>query len=509
MKKKKKQKQQVAEILLEYLTGVYIGFMLLVFPLAFHNAYFDIFTTKRYVYLAATGVFLIFAIVLAVVLFAQHSLHLIKKVGKPVFLFAALELCYFVFSLLLVENPTEMFWGVSGRRLGVLVMVMCILTMVFAAAYGTWQTSIEWCLWLGAVAVYILQITDEFQVNLLGMHLENVQDTSFISTIGNINFNAAFNCLTLPIGVALYMNAKDMLHRLMYGVFCLIGFAATICCRSDSGIMGIFIIFIVLLFIKKSDVVSNIRYANLFAMWGVASAVFAGIYKWAYPTVYQIDGTIRIMVEGRWVVTELIIAVIWHLLLWRCHKKEHFWKILHKIVGVTVIAGMVTVTAVIFWINVKQVDMTNYPELVRYVVFDNYWGSRRGFIWSQTWKQYLQFDIKGLLFGCGITNFKTTAVIESAELGLAVGATIDAHCELLQMLFTTGIVGTAGYFGMAVSALAASIRAYRNNHALALMGILAVSSYLAQGLVNNLQIATTPLWFILLGLFCAVSKKDA
>ena len=88
MKKKKKPQQQVAEILLEYLTGVYVGFMLLIFPLVFHNAYFDIFTTKRYTYLVATSAFLIFAAVLLLVLLAQRSLKLTERIGKPVLCFA-------------------------------------------------------------------------------------------------------------------------------------------------------------------------------------------------------------------------------------------------------------------------------------------------------------------------------------------------------------------------------------------------------------------------------------
>ena len=63
------------------------------------------------------------------------------------------------------------------------------------------------------------------------------------------------------------------------------------------------------------------------------------------------------------------------------------------------------------------------------------------------------------------------------------------------------------YFGMELSVLIASIRAYRNDRKEALMGILVISGYLAQGMVNNLQIATTPVWFVLLGIFYAVTRK--
>ena len=507
MKKKKKPQQQVAEILLEYLTGVYVGFMLLIFPLVFHNAYFDIFTTKRYAYLVATSAFLIFAAVLLLVLLAQRSLKLTERIGKPVLCFAGAELLLLLFSLLLVDNPAEMFWGVSGRRLGVLVMCMCVVTMLLIAAYGAWQTSARWCLLIGSAVVYFLQITDEWQLNLLGMHLPNVQDTLFISTIGNINFNAAFNCLTLPVGIALYMNAKEKVYHWIYGIFCVLGFAATICCRSDSGILGLGVSILVLFYIKRSDEKSSIRFANVFVFWIVASVFVLLGYERTQAAGYYISGAVGIFVKGKLIVAELVIALIWYLLLWGCRNREHMRKCQHKIIGIALLVILLAVIACVLVINVRHIDLSKYPELARYVVFDDSWGSRRGFIWKETWKQYWQFDIKKLLFGCGITNYKTTAVIESAEYGLAAGATIDAHCELLQLLFTTGIFGVISYFGMELSVLIASIRAYRNDRPEALMGILVISGYLAQGMVNNLQIATTPVWFVLLGLFCAVTRK--
>lgn len=507
MRKTKKQQEQPAEILLEYLTGVYVGFMLLVFPLVFHNAYFDIFTTKRRVYLTVTGIFLIVAALLVLVLLLRRSLRLNEKIPKEIIIFCLLEFFLFLFSLLLVDNPTEMFWGERGRRLGVLVMCMCVLTLLIIAAYGQWTTSLLWSFLIGAFGVYFFQITDEWQMNLLGMHLENVQDSAFISTIGNVNFNSAFNCLTLPVGMALYMTCKDKISRWVYGIFCLVGFAATICCRSDSGIIGFVVAFLVLFFVQKGDRESNIRFANLFAIWCGASALIAVCYAIGKQSAYGIVGAIGLFIEWKFILIEVVCAVIWHFLLWRYGNKEKLWKWLHKAVTIGILCVAAAVVILLIVVNAGGVDMTKYPNLYQYAVFNDRWGSNRGFIWKETWTQYLQFDVKGLLFGCGLTNYKTTAVIENIELGLAAGATIDAHCEFLQILFTTGIIGVIGYFGISLSVLVHCIRAYHRNCPEALLGVLAVSAYLAQGMVNNLQIATTPLWFVMLGVFCAIVRE--
>lgn len=507
MKKKKKRQEQPAQILLEYLTGVYVGFMLLVFPLVFHNAYFDIFATKRRVYLTVTGIFLIVAALLVLVLLLRRSLRLNEKIPKEIIIFCLLEFFLFLFSLLLVDNPTEMFWGERGRRLGVLVMCMCVLTLLIIAAYGQWTTSLLWSFLIGAFGVYFFQITDEWQMNLLGMHLENVQDSAFISTIGNVNFNSAFNCLTLPVGMALYMTCKDKISRWVYGIFCLVGFAATICCRSDSGIIGFVVAFLVLFFVQKGDRESNIRFANLFAIWCGASALIAVCYSVGRQSAYGIVGAMGLLIQWKFILIEAVCAVVWHVLLWRLGNGEKLWKRLHKAVAIGILCIVAVVVILLIVVNAGGVDMTKYPNISKYVVFNDRWGSARGFIWKETWKQYLQFDIKKLLFGCGLTNYKTTAIIESAEVGLAAGATIDAHCEFLQMLFTTGIVGVIGYFGISLSVLVRCIRAYRRNCPEALAGVLAVSTYLAQGMFNNPQIATTPLLFVMLGIFCAMLRE--
>lgn len=170
MKKKKEQKIEPAAVLLEYLANAYTGFMLLVFPLVFHNAYFDILKTKRIVYLVVTGMVLAFACLLVLSLAIKKRISLREKLPKMVWSFGIFFILILLLSLLLVENPMQMFLGSTGRYLGVLVMVFCVLSVFFIGCFCTWNEGLMRCFLLGSFAVYVLQITDEWQLNVLGMH---------------------------------------------------------------------------------------------------------------------------------------------------------------------------------------------------------------------------------------------------------------------------------------------------------------------------------------------------
>ena len=73
---------------------------------------------------------------------------------------------------------------------------------------------------------------------------------------------------------------------------------------------------------------------------------------------------------------------------------------------------------------------------------------------------------------------------------------INAHCEMLQLLITNGILGVIAYYGMFLSAVKVFLG--KNSTFLKAIGI-AILSYLCYGLIDNIQGICTPMVFILLG----------
>jgi O-antigen ligase len=79
----------------------------------------------------------------------------------------------------------------------------------------------------------------------------------------------------------------------------------------------------------------------------------------------------------------------------------------------------------------------------------------------------------------------------------------DAHSLFWNSLITSGIVGTALWIAFFTILLVKAFRKIKREQS-ALLVILGICIYLAQGLVNGPQILTTPIFLVELGIFCAI-----
>ena len=82
---------------------------------------------------------------------------------------------------------------------------------------------------------------------------------------------------------------------------------------------------------------------------------------------------------------------------------------------------------------------------------------------------------------------------------------INAHCELLQLLITNGLVGVIAYYGMFISGI---ITFFKRNSVMLNAIAVAIMGYLCQGMINNIQGICTPFVFILLGVGMSIVLKE-
>ena len=82
---------------------------------------------------------------------------------------------------------------------------------------------------------------------------------------------------------------------------------------------------------------------------------------------------------------------------------------------------------------------------------------------------------------------------------------IDAHCEPLHFLVTTGVLGVIGYFGAQISSVVLSLKKAKTRPEIIILGA-AMLSYILQGSVNNPTVFATPQLFVMIGI--AVSYKE-
>ena len=137
----------------------------------------------------------------------------------------------------------------------------------------------------------------------------------------------------------------------------------------------------------------------------------------------------------------------------------------------------------------------------------DFWGSNRGYIWKRTWELFLEAPPVRKLFGYGPDTLKLLMMqTSSGEMVEKTGQIYDsAHNDLLHLLLTTGIFGTAAWAGCFAGVCRA---VWKNRREEIYPWLIPFLCMFLQGFIGILQPVTTPFYFLLAGLCVGLSRKD-
>ena len=135
------------------------------------------------------------------------------------------------------------------------------------------------------------------------------------------------------------------------------------------------------------------------------------------------------------------------------------------------------------------------------------WGNRRGRLWQMAWTGFREGDLRLKLLGAGPDCF-------AKYLGeLLPGGTVlfdkgyfrgsvftNAHNEWLTTLVNLGLMGTAAYAMIFITAL----RTYRKNT----LAVLLLFTYGIHSLISFQQVLNAPFFFLVLGLCEAQNRRE-
>jgi hypothetical protein len=161
------------------------------------------------------------------------------------------------------------------------------------------------------------------------------------------------------------------------------------------------------------------------------------------------------------------------------------------------ILAILAVSYMFYDANVRE-NGERYGSLQSYLIFNNSWGTTRGYIWIKSIEMYKKLPLLHKLFGYGPDTFAilTRNKIWS-EMIAATGVYFDsAHNSLLQYLLTIGPIGTAGYTIFLISSVWYMMKNCEGNGYL--LGVACgVACYALQSTVNiDLPIATPTMWLL-------------
>lgn len=510
----------------------FIFLLVTVFPLIYHDSYFDILETKYQCYYLCIIGMLVVCLVLALVMTfvdmkeyqGAHMKALMAKMApknwKTTFCAADAAIIVFWLAALISTFQSdyfyESFWGNEGRYTGLFLMTLYVLSyFVISRCWKVRGWLLELFLVSGMIMCFI-GITDYFQLDILGFRgrIKPEQSTLFTSTVGNINTYTAYVALIMGFAAAMFATTKCKWRAIWYFICLAVSFLAIITGCSDNAYLALGALFAFLPFILFRSWKGIFRYAVMVATFFSVAQLVDWINHTYEHMVIGLDSLFRIIadfsglpiiVAGLW-----ILVVVLYIFLEKDGKmNEAAGKLPVGIWSVLVIGSVAMVVIMLFDANILG-NGKRYGTLGTYLVFSDSWGTNRGYIWRKSLELYRDFEGLHKIFGYGPDTFGilTTNEIKFDMINATEQVFDNAHNEYLHLLLTVGPIGLAAYVTFGVSAI---VKFCRNlaKHPCVIGCCAAVVCYSAQAAVNlNLPIATPIMWLMLSVGMAAVKTRD-
>ncbi|MBF1261319.1 MAG: O-antigen ligase family protein, partial [Lachnoanaerobaculum sp.] len=420
----------------------------------------------------------------------------------------------------------ESITGDKGRYSGLLLISIYVILYFtvsrmfsFGKAYFTVFLAVS-------IPVCLFGYTDYFNMDILGFKekISPEQWPIFTSTIGNINTYTAVLAFYIAIAGTLFITTpfksdngrgESIGKIVFYYVIMLMNFIALAMGTSDNGYLTLAAFFGLVPFVAFRTMEGVRRFILTILTYLLGIKIIQLINISYAGKVLGISGLYDFISDFKYL--NLIIAVlaltviIMYVLEYRKKEKRRDNEALLRSLRYIWLAILVIVFAAIVFMGMKiNSDVTaakeKYGALVDYFVFNDSWGTFRGYIWRAAVEEYMKFPLLHKIFGSGPDTFGLyIGLLRNEEMTSVTGQFFDAtHNEYIQFLFTLGPIATIAYILAlilpSVEALRTRLFYLRDNAMLPYLYAcaIAVICYATQAVVNlNLPVVTPFLWIFL------------
>ena len=534
--KKRESMSDVFKGIASGITGVYVFFILTIFPLYTHNKYFDILTARYRLFFWSSVILcsLLFLLGLIYILLdyqnqasSPTALKRFLLAFKPENIKKHLVLTdvFFVVMIISMTLSTvfsnfkeESFFGNAGRYQGLECWIIYFLT--YFAVTRTFKFKkyyLDFALLAGAFAC-IWGILDFFWLDPFGffVNVEAVQQGMFASSIGNLNTYTNYTIMVFALAGALFIIEKNIYKSIFYCIITLVAASGTIFGFADNAVLGFAGFFIATPFFVFKSRRMLLRY--LIVADTLLISMFAFKIGLRYPhNTYQgsffIDLVSKPLFAYLFIPFTILIVVLYFVFIKMkpryvdlpsndLHPLDSVLpkQVLYAYIGI-VILFFAAIVYILLDMNVfkKHVEIWQQIPSSNQLVFNDYWGTHRGHNWRIAFTNFTQnFNLFQRLFGYGPDTY--LIVSERTfyeEMVSRFGEVYDsAHNEYINYLICEGLVGLISYLGIFISGLRLATKQIKNNIYI-FAPIMAVIVYLVQAFVNIAIPITTPVFFIL------------
>lgn len=493
---------------LKTLVGIYVILIGVGLPLIVRNYYFDILIVKYYYYLfCSISLILILAIYSITkcnrkILLYIHA-HSPKKILMRLSMTDYFALSYLgiaIISTITSDYLYESFWGNEGRYTGLFLIIFYVSSYFIVSKFLEFKKLYIDAILVAGIVVCLFGITDYFQLDLFHFKvsmLEN-QKNIFTSTIGNINTYTAYVGLIVAISTVLFSSDTNKKYRAFYFTCMFIGFFAIIMGASDNAYLSLTALFAFLpLYLFDNN--KGIRnYLIVIATFLTVIKCVGWINIFFKGQVIGIDSVFNYIVNFNGLL--IVILSLWFIItLWYLLDKEKKENICYGNILRYLWLGCLIVITILFILILSDANASGhalkYGKFSNYLIFNDEWGTHRGYIWRNAIECFNNLPLWKRLFGYGPETFGILLLRKTANN--PYNEVFDsAHNEYLHCLITVGIAGLASYVLFILSFIKNGLNRYKNPYIVAV--IFGVICYSVQAFVNlNLPIVTPVFWLLI------------
>lgn len=494
-----------------------------VFPLIFHNAYYDILEAKYRCYtlciLVLSGAVLFLSVFMMCVdlknFHGTHTQSLLSRIRpcnwKRTFCAADVMILAFWLTVLISTLQSkfthEAFWGNEGRYSGLFLLTLYVISYFLISRFWNLNNRLFDLFLASGVIMCTIGITDYFQMDVLNFRGDTPSALpSFTSTIGNINTYTAYAGMLLGFAAAMFVLEKTVRRSIWYYICMVVFLIAIILGRSDNAYLSLAAIFIFLPFVLFTSKKGIWKYLVLLSTFFSVVQVICILNQLFAHRVLGVSSLFHIMANFKglpYLILTLWTSVIIGGIYCRKSDQKKKLKLERKVNLIPVWAGFMLIAflavCLLFFDANRGGQEEKYAALSSYLIFNDRWGSGRGYIWKKSLWLYNRLTPMGKLFGCGPDTFgclvnKTIVFQMQNDTGMFFD---NAHNSFLQYLVTIGLLGLIFYLLFLGTSFVRLFRS-RNKSPYILGTLLAVICYVAQSLVNlDVPLVTPVMWLLI------------
>lgn len=448
--------------------NIYIFAMLVIYPLAMHDAYSDITQAKLWIFYLANFLMISSALVVWYLTWLKCDSQIdiksslknaLKNGVAPSYIAAMVFVLSIFIGFLINPDKYQQLIGVTEYGTGIIFIITIILATLAIKYIGYSAELFCWCLVPTTVVIATIGLIQFLGYDLWHL-LENVADIEkniFMSTIGNSNFVGFFFVMALPFLVYLWLNDRTQ-YRYLAALAIIADIIGLLISNSDAAIVGLHLELFLMLFFVRNDRFKAKLYMQSIEMMALALLILKFVYwlgfgerslqylqlvllSWPVILIFALAPLLGMFLLKQVTKRDVAACEINYDLVSKANEK------ISKIIAVIVIAGLSIVPIWLIAALIYSNFMRHNSSLlvVRIFLIDAAWGNFRGYIWSSVLAIYKDLPFFQKLFGAGAGALSPLLQSYSVADTANVAGTIfdDAHNEYLQFLLEYGFVGLA------------------------------------------------------------------